>query len=62
MPSLNQTKTDLGIPAESQIYAVGIIRREQKGLALEIDREKLTEKGKAEAIQVIKDVLSQLED
>jgi hypothetical protein len=39
-----------------------IIRRDQEGLALEIDREKLTKKGKAEAIKAIKDVLSQLED
>jgi DNA-binding transcriptional regulator YhcF (GntR family) len=39
-----------------------IIRRNRKGLALEIDREKLTKKGKAKAIKAIKDVLSQLED
>jgi hypothetical protein len=38
-----------------------IIRRDQEGLALEINRDKLTKKGKAEAIKVIKDVLSQLE-
>ena len=39
-----------------------IIRRDQEGLALKIDREKLTKKGKAEAIKAIKDALSQLED
>ena len=39
-----------------------IIRRDQEGLALEIDRDKLTKKGKAEAIKAIKDALSQLED
>jgi class 3 adenylate cyclase/PAS domain-containing protein len=39
-----------------------IIRLEQDGLALVIDRDKLTKKGKAEAIKGIKDVLSQLED
>ncbi len=39
-----------------------IIRRDQEGLALKIDRDKLTKKGKAEAIKAIKDVLSQLED
>jgi class 3 adenylate cyclase len=39
-----------------------IIRKEQEGLALVIDRNKLTEKGKAEAIKTIKDALSQLED
>jgi len=39
-----------------------IIRKEQEGLALNIDRDKLTKKGKAEAIKAIKDVLSQLED
>ena len=39
-----------------------IIRMEQDGLALVIDRDKLTKKGKAEAIKGIKDVLSQLED
>jgi hypothetical protein len=38
-----------------------IIRRDQEGLALEINRDKLTKKGKAEAIKAIKDVLSQLE-
>ncbi len=38
-----------------------IIRRDQDGLALVIDRNKLTKKGKAEAIKTIKDVLSQLE-
>ncbi len=35
---------------------------DQEGLALKIDRDKLTKKGKAEAIKAIKDVLSQLED
>jgi PAS domain S-box-containing protein len=39
-----------------------IIRRDQDGLALAIDREKMTKKGKAEVIKAIKDVLSQLED
>ena len=39
-----------------------IIRMEQDGLALKIDRDKLTKKGKAEAIKAIKDALSQLED
>ena len=39
-----------------------IIQKEQEGLALKIDRDKLTKKGKAKAIKGIKDVLSQLED
>ena len=39
-----------------------IISKEQEGLALKIDRDKLTKKGKAEAIKAIKDALSQLED
>ena len=39
-----------------------IIHKEQDGLKLEIDRDKLTKKGKAEAIKAIKDALSQLED
>ena len=39
-----------------------IIRRDQEGLTLEINRDKLTKKGKAEAIKAIKDALSQLED
>jgi len=39
-----------------------IIRRDQEGMALVIDRSKLTKKGKAEAIKAIKDALSQLED
>jgi class 3 adenylate cyclase len=39
-----------------------IIRKEQEGLVLQIEREKLTKKGKAEAIKAIKDALSQLED
>jgi hypothetical protein len=38
-----------------------IIRKEQDGMALVIDRNKLTKKGKTEAIKAIKDVLSQLE-
>ena len=38
-----------------------IIRKQQDGLALEIDRGKLNKKAKAEAIKAIKDVLSQLE-
>jgi adenylate cyclase len=38
-----------------------IIRKEQEGLALEVDRDKLTKNSKAEAIKAIKDVLSQLE-
>ncbi len=39
-----------------------VIRMEQDGLALVIDRDKLTKKGKADAIKGIKDLLSQLED
>jgi len=39
-----------------------IVRKDQEGLVLEIDRDKLTKKGKAEAIKAIKDALSQLED
>jgi hypothetical protein len=39
-----------------------IIRKEQEGLAPKIDRDKLIQKGKAEAIKAIKDVLSQPED
>ena len=39
-----------------------IIRHDQERLALKIDRDKLTKKGKAEAIKAIKDALSQLED
>jgi PAS domain S-box-containing protein len=38
-----------------------IIRMNQEGLALEIDRGKLTKKSKAEAIKAIKKALSQLE-
>jgi hypothetical protein len=38
-----------------------IIRRDEDGLTLIIDRNKLTKKSKAEAIKAIKDVLSQLE-
>ncbi len=37
-----------------------IIRKDQEGLALAIDRDKLTKRGKAEAIKAIEDVLSQL--
>ncbi len=37
-----------------------LISRDQEGLALKIDRDKLTKKGKAEAIKAIEDVLSQL--
>ena len=39
-----------------------VIHMEQDVLALVIDRDKLTKKGKADAIKGIKDVLSQLED
>ncbi len=39
-----------------------IIRSDQEGLVLKIDRDKLTKKGKAEAIKAIKVALSQLED
>ena len=38
------------------------MRKEQEGLALKIDRDKMTKKGKAEAIEAIRDVISQLED
>ena len=37
-----------------------IIRRDQEGLALVIDRNKLTKKGEAEAIKTLEDVLSQM--
>ncbi len=37
-----------------------IIRKEQEGLALEIDREKLTKKGKAEAIKALEEAVAQL--
>ena len=37
-----------------------IIRRDQEGLALVIDRSKLTKKGEAEAIKTLEDVLSQM--
>jgi adenylate cyclase len=37
-----------------------IIRKEQEGLAVVIDRNKLTKKGKAEAIKSLEDVLSQI--
>ncbi len=37
-----------------------IIRKEQEGLTLIIDRNKLTKKSKARAIKAVEDVLSQL--
>ncbi len=37
-----------------------IIRKEQDGLTLIIDRNKLTKKSKARAIEAVEDVLSQL--
>ncbi len=37
-----------------------IIRRDQEGLALVIDRNKLTKKGEVEAIKTLEDVLSQM--
>jgi hypothetical protein len=37
-----------------------IIRRDQEGMALVIDRSKLTKKGEVEAIKTLEDVLSQL--
>ena len=39
-----------------------MIRKKQEGLALNIDRDKLTKKGKVEAIKALRDALSQLED
>ncbi len=39
-----------------------LIRKDEDGLTLIIDRNKLTKKSKARAIKAIKDVLSQLED
>ncbi len=39
-----------------------MIRKELDGFALQIDRDRLTKKGKADAIKAIKDALSQLED
>jgi class 3 adenylate cyclase/PAS domain-containing protein len=39
-----------------------IIRREQDGLSLIIDRTKLTRKGKAEAIKALEDAVGQLKD
>jgi PAS domain S-box-containing protein len=39
-----------------------IIRRKQEGLALEVNRERLSEKGKAKAIKAIKEVLAELEE
>jgi PAS domain S-box-containing protein len=38
-----------------------IIHHDQDGLALKIDRDKLTKQGRAEAVKAIKEVLSQLE-
>ena len=38
-----------------------VIRHDQDGVALRIDRDRLTEKGKAEAIKAIREALSQLE-
>ncbi len=37
-----------------------MIRKEQEGLALVIDRNKLTKKGKAEAINALEEAASQL--
>ncbi len=37
-----------------------IISREQEGLALKIDRDKLTKKGKAEAIKALEEAVAQL--
>ncbi len=37
-----------------------IIRRDQEGLALKIDRDKLTKKGKAEAIKALEEAVAQL--
>ncbi len=37
-----------------------IIRKEQEGLALVIDRNKLTKKGKAEAINALEEAVAQL--
>ena len=39
-----------------------IIRHEQDGLTLTIDRKKLTKKGKAEAIKVLQEAVGQLKD
>ncbi len=39
-----------------------IIRHEQDGLTLTIDRKKLTKKGKAEAIKVLREAVGQLKD
>ncbi len=38
-----------------------IIRREQNGLLLIVDKGKLTERGKAEAIKALRDAAGQLE-
>jgi hypothetical protein len=37
-----------------------IIRRDQAGLALNIDRDKLNKKGKAEAIKALEEAVAQL--
>jgi hypothetical protein len=37
-----------------------LIRKEQDGLALEIDQDKLTKKGKAEAIKALEEAVAQL--
>ncbi len=37
-----------------------IISREQEGLALKIDRDKLTKKSKAEAIKALEEAVAQL--
>ena len=39
-----------------------IIRREQDGLRLIIDRTKLTKKGRAEAIKALEEAVGQLKD
>ena len=39
-----------------------VIRREQDGLSLIIDRTKLTKKGKAEAIKALEEAVGQLKD
>jgi hypothetical protein len=37
-----------------------IVRKAQDGLVLEIDRDKLTQKGKAEAIKALEEAVAQL--
>ncbi len=39
-----------------------VILRDQEGLALVIDRDKLTKKGKAEAIKALEEAAAQLKD